>query len=121
MQLNLTDAQLQQVVTAAVLAAISGPDRDKLLGDAIAGLLKERAYPGMSYDQRTRLQVAFGDAVQVIAKEQVRAAFSDDARTRKMLNDILREAIERAFVQEREKLVERVALTIGAALSKIDQ
>lgn len=119
-KLDLGDnANLQDIISAAILQTLDEKKRESLLTQAIAYLLTpERAYAGAP--ARSPLEDAYKTAVESQARRMAFDMLDKDEALKEKLRGLLTEAMERAFVTHREATVERVANAISEGMWKRD-
>jgi hypothetical protein len=112
--LNIPDEQLNTLVVNAILSAIDGPEKEKILASAVTELLSKKSEYGRS--AQSRLQEAFGHAVERIAREEAFKIISSDEGFREKIRDLVREGVEKALT-DRDKVTNRIAYAVMGAFS----
>ncbi len=115
MDLKLSDEQLQQLVSTALLKAMSPEDRDALFAKAIGDLLQRDT--GNSYDKRPRVMRILDEAVQQVARKMIADWLERDPEAQSKIRAVYSEAFEMVFVGEhRTHMVEAIVSGIDRAL-----
>lgn len=118
MQLNVTDEQLQSVITAAILQSLGTEQRDALMTEAIKGLMELKQDNGYGRSKRTQLQEAFQNAAYTVANKMAREFFEQDENAQAQMKQLVIDAWLAAMTTGREALVERIASNISKSLSE---
>ena len=119
MNLNLDDAQLKDLIGEALLRSLDQAGRDVLIKDAIAHLVTptKSAYNNTS---ESPLQMVFHQAVITVTREVIAAQLKENEVIKTAVDSLIMEAVQRVFVDQREKTIEKVTNSIVEAL-KIDK
>ena len=115
MEIHMNDAQMRQLVSAAIFEHIDASDRDKLLKDAIVHLLTpERSHYGGQ--ERSPLQRAMTMAVENIARELVAEYLAQPERRAQLLG-VVTEAFDKVMSdgEPRTALINTLSEAIGRA------
>lgn len=119
MTLDLSDEQLNTVVTAAVMQSISGESRDKLVQQAIAELLK-RNNSGR-FDNKSPLENALANAVQSVARTLIEQKLTSDAEFIARIDGLIVDAVRKLTETDRPALVDKMAKSLSAWLTDKDR
>ena len=116
--IDLSDEQLQEVVSVAILQAIDKTQRDNLIKEAIRGLLAPKEEPG-GYGRTgpTPIQEAFNHAVSGVAHQVAREMLENDPETKEKIRSLLNDVLQRVFDHEREQMTHAMVNAFITALS----
>jgi hypothetical protein len=112
--LNLPDDQMREIVSAAILQTVTAENRDTLITEAIANLLRPKE---ARYGPKTSLlQEAFDFAVNEKARQILTEMLDTDQKIKAQVSDIIAKAAEKAFNEERkEQMIDSMARAIATA------
>jgi hypothetical protein len=116
---QIDDAIMQEVVSTAILKAMTDESRSSLVQQAIASLLspEDTNSRGYSSDKRSRLQKMFEGAVRDVALVEVKKALEEDERVRTTIREMVAKGLEHALENDTD-LVSNLATAIGEAFAK---
>lgn len=117
-EIKLDDEQLNEALKAAILVAIGSAGREQIIKEAISHLTtRERGAYGAS--QKSPLDQIIHEAARKIASALLSEKLAADPIFIENLGAIYSDALKKLFnVENREKLVERMADVMGRALSE---
>lgn len=120
LKVDLTDsAAMKDFMSQALLRALDDATREKLIQKAIEALLTAGEPYGYGGQRRpSPLEDAFKNAVGVIAMRMAREMLEADEVVKAQIRALLNEAMERAFVTNRDTTIERVANALAEGLYK---
>lgn len=112
--INLTDAKMQELVTAAILQGLDEQKRELLISQAIAHLWKPN-----QHNRQTLIQELFNNSATGVARELITAKLKDEPEFVAKIKGAMEEAINRVFNNEeaREKLISQLANSLGNFLN----
>jgi hypothetical protein len=114
MKIELPDSDaLKSIMADAIVRAVDEKTRDALLAPG------EPAYHG-GQRRASPLEEAYKWAVERHAQKAAHEILEQDEAVKTKVRDLLREAMDRAFVKHREATVERVATAIAEGMWKRD-
>lgn len=117
--INLTDTQVTEAVTAAIMNLLTDDLKKQVLEGAVKYLLGVPEPSSHSYynlDKRTRLQRAFDDAVDQMAYRVVREYVEQDAEFRAQMVLLVRQQAADAILEDsrlREAITRAVVQTVA--------
>ena len=107
-RIDLSDEQLHDIVSEAILQAIDEKQRDAILQEAVRGLL-ERKKSGVYGDYVTPIQEAFNLAVEGVARNAAREMMDSDEEIKAKVRSLLKDVLEKIFGEQREKAIDALA------------
>jgi len=115
-EIKLDDAQLQEALQAAILNAIGTAGREQIIKEAVAYLTRQDNSYGRSTSALSRI---VNIAAEQIARTVLEKKFADDAEFQAQVESLYSDALKKLFdVENREKLISRMAEVMGRALSE---
>jgi len=116
--LNLPDDQMREIVSAAILQTVTAENRDTLITEAIANLLRPNS---SGYGSKTSLlQEAFNFAVNQKARQILTEMLNTDEKIKAQVSGVIAKAAEKAFNEERkEQMIDSMARAIATAFSDL--
>ena len=120
-QLNLTDDQLQEMAAASIAAAIGPEQRETLVTEALKALFEKRAEHRYGEQPSSPIHDAFIRAMVKEAEKVAEELIQADEEIVAKVRSIMTEAIEKALVVDREKVVSALAQSITNAMFKLDE
>jgi hypothetical protein len=114
MELKFNSEQFGELVGAAVMAQISGENRDAILKEAICELLTPQSGGGYS-KASSPMQRAFNQAVEQYARKFVADQLESNTDMSQQLHSVVIEAVSRVFnnPESRESLVGKISTAIA--------
>lgn len=119
MEMKLDDETMQTFVAKVLFDSFTLDQREKLVQQAIKGMLEKPATTGYGGDRRSVLQRAFDYAAEHVAQRIVTEHLTTDATFIANVKSLMVEATERAFNVDgggREKMVSAISEAIIAGL-----
>lgn len=110
-ELKLTDDQLQDIISGAIIEAIGPEERNRLIKAAIIEMFERSKEPGAFGGRRTTVQTMFEIAVERYATEVIHEMLKDDEELRAKIKGIIHKAVDDAAADE------TFARTIASAIS----
>ncbi len=118
MNLNLNDEQLQSVLATAVMSLISPENRESLIKEAVASLLKVPEKQLYGNTPKAPLQEAFGHATYQVALK-IAAETLENPEYRTLIDSVIADGLKKALVTDREDTVSKVAHAFSEAIAKV--
>jgi hypothetical protein len=122
LKVSLPEAQVQEVVSAAVLKLFNEEQRDTLMQHAIRHLLTPEDR-GRGYGRgRTPLEEAFDTAVNQATRQWFveRLTGDEDTPEKKMLHDALSQVVERMFTgEDGANVIDVLTEGVGASFRRL--
>lgn len=115
MELKVGDEQLKSIVSEAIMRSIDEKQREALIQGALTALLTENQN-GTWGNRSTPIQDAFNGAVREVAVATAREMLQKDERIIDQIKGMVTEACQRVFVEQREKVIYRIAEGISSAM-----
>lgn len=97
MKLDLSDEQMQTLLSKTILDALTPERRDQLFQEALKNLLSESEYPNNHYDKSTKLQAAFGNAARKVSEKVIGEMLSEpeyQTKFRELIHDAFAKIFE---------------------------
>ncbi len=115
LNLNIDSDALGLMIGGAVMDQITPEQRDLLIKTAITHLLNpEPSYSGNA-GTASPLQKAFNRAVEQFATKYATEQLADHQEFQKQVRQMFEEAAQRVFVNDREKIVGKIADAMASA------
>lgn len=118
MNIDLSDEQMQSIVSGAILQAMGTEARDTVMKAAIEYLitpLESRSYGSKT---KTPLQVAFEEAVNRYAQRAAYEYMDQNAEARDQIRSVFVAAYEKMITDYNQTLIEKIAQHMADALTK---
>ena len=119
MNIDIPKDQLSQIVSAAILNAITPENKEVLIKEAIAALIEPKKDSVYRHGPpRSALQDAFENAVRLIACDIVREELKVNEPLRGQIKRLVQDAMDRVMSADRyPSLVDRLAESIAVAMT----
>lgn len=118
MNIDLSDEQMQAIVSGAILQAMTTEARDTVMKAAIAHLLAPTEKTGYSTRPgKSPLQAAFESAVELYAARAARDWIEGNEDARAQIQSIFVAAYEKMIVDYKPDLIDKIAGQMAQALS----
>lgn len=115
MELKVTEEQMHQLISVALLQTLTPEKRDELITGAIQALLAKNV--GSAYDKRSELQRLFEQECTNVARLIIREHIESDPSAMANVRSVAIEAFEKTFTGEnRAAVVDRAADAISGAM-----
>jgi len=106
---NLGDLDLKEVVSAAILKALTDKQKEILIKDSLTFLLSQDKNSSYYGDKISPLQRAFRASVEEVAKEIITATLKEDTDIKAKISKLISDAVERIYTNDRDTTVKRIA------------
>ncbi len=118
MQIDLSDEQLQAIVSGAVLQAMGTEARDTIMKAAIAHLLAPEEQKGGYYRDKPKspLQRAFESAVELYATRSAREWLEGNPEAQAQIQEVYVAAYQKMIADYKPSLIEKIADRMASAL-----
>lgn len=114
--LRLGEEKLQELASAAVVAAMGPEEREALIASAIKQLFQKKEGRGYGHLATSPLHEAFTRAMTRHAETIAEESITSDEELTEKIRGVVREAIEKVLVKDREETVKVVAMAIRSAM-----
>jgi len=119
-QMTINDDRLQDLAASAVVAAMGPEEREALIANALKDLMtnKERGY---GFNRTSPLHDAFSRAMTARAETIAKEIIEADESITEQVTEMVREAINRVVVRDREATITKIAQAVERALFKLEE
>lgn len=114
--LKLSDDQLKGALSEAILSTLDQATREAIIRGAVNYIITKPQSGGYGSDQRSPIERAFHEAAYTVAREIATKELANDSDFLDKLRGLLREASERAFVEQREEILTNITKTMVDAM-----
>lgn len=123
MNLNLTEKDLNEVLSAAILELLSPDKREELVKEAVKALITSAGPPPNAYSSQptpSLIQRAVADAARKVAEKLVEEQLASDEQFKARVRQLVIEAYDAVFNDEvaRAKIVAGLGEALQTALMK---
>lgn len=117
MSVSLDSDVMREVVAKAIIDQIGPEQREKLVRDAVTGVLNAGGgRDGYGRKAATPLQLAFDEAVRDCAMKFAGKIMREDESLKALVDGLLREMIQRTIVERREEIIKAFGDMVDRAM-----
>lgn len=119
--LKLDENSLKQLAAESILAQLSDENRQDILKQAVSYLLTPKESRGYGSSGKTPLQESFETEIGRLSMHVAAEVLGEMPEVKEKLKTMMVEAVERAFEQNRETTVGRLADALVSAMVREDR
>lgn len=114
--INLTDDDMRGLLAGVISSNLTSDQRDKLITDAIKGLLEAQKDSYGRAEKPSKLAEIFGNAVYLWANIACKEYITNNKEIQDQITSIIADGYKKALIDNRDQTVEAVAQAISKSL-----